>query len=560
MTRPALSTSDREEVEGSSFRRLVSPDGQHGRLRSLIGWQSPGVRRDSDRDMALSQGIQDEEEVSGGDFIVVDGKFLTGTGLMQKRNDTPGVVLEHGQRGTSRHRSADQRLFNGQQSRDNQQSEGQGLLVDEHLNAAPSVPIDHLNNSSLGYVVGSEGQVLVELPRTEGQGSLADERLNAAPSVPIDQLNTLSLGTFVGQRSKDQAPTPVRQHIDDQRQTSQPCGKAQASTTNLLNAVGRRAALQLDQVDRASTTKSSHDTSGATDGHGNTGSRGATAHPDSLQARQWSNYDDVEEDSSVNQDTVNTVAENSQRRSCVRVQQVSPPSGSGNGIRLIDDYDDICDEVCIRRRRYTDYEDGAHKTGWTPEQSTMNKFPRTSPARDTGKYDGEVELMPTSNNRGDRTLQVAHERGAIGEYSSEEVSNNTILHLAPMCGADDRRNSTILHLPPERGAVDGINTSIECKPTTLHPAPERGTISENSAYSGDGQPTTLHLARPNVGRSLVTDEGHEDTTLHLSPARGASGHQFGASGHQFEKSGKQFTDSVRSVSYTHLTLPTKRIV
>jgi len=84
MTRPALSTSDREEVEGSSFRRLVSPDGQHGRLRSLIGWQSPGVRRDSDRDMALSQGIQDEEEVSGGDFIVVDGKFLTGTGLMQK--------------------------------------------------------------------------------------------------------------------------------------------------------------------------------------------------------------------------------------------------------------------------------------------------------------------------------------------------------------------------------------------------------------------------------------------------------------------------------------------
>ena len=468
--------------------------------------------------MALSQGIQDEEEVSGGDFIVVDGKFLTGTGLMQRRNDASGLLLEHGQRGTSRHPSVDQRLFNGQQPRDNQQSEGQGLLVDEHLNAAPSAPIDHLNDSSLGYVVGSEGQVLVELPRTEGQGlladehlnaapsvpidhlndsslgyvvgsegqvlvelqrtegqgSLADERLNAAPSVPIDQLNTLSLGTFVGQRSKDQTPTSVRQHIDDQRQTSQPCGKAQASTTNLLNAVGRRAALQLDQVDRASTTKSSHDTSGATDGHGNTGSRGATAHPDSLQPRQWSNYDDVEEDSSVNQDTVNTVAENSQRRSCVRVQQVSPPSGSGNGIRLIDDYDDICDEVCIRRRRYTDYEDGAHKTGWTSEQSTMNKFPRTFPARDTGEYDGEVELMPTSDNRGDR----------------------------------------ILHLPPERGAVDGISTSIECKPLILqvarpnvgqalvaegsrndiilHLAPVCGAMSENSAYPGDGQPFSLH--------------------------------------------------------------------
>lgn len=201
------------------------------------------------------------------------------------------------------------------------------------------MPIDHLNNSSLGYVVGSEGQVLVELQRTEGQGSLADERLNAAHSVPIDQLNTLSLGTFVGQRSRDQTSTSVRQHVNDQRRPCQPNGKAQASTTNLLNAVGRRTALQRSQVDQAPTTKSSHDTSGATDSHGNTGSRGAAAHPDSLQARQWSNYDDVEEDSSVNQGTANMVAEIGQRRSCVRVQQVSPPSGSGNGIRLIDDYD-----------------------------------------------------------------------------------------------------------------------------------------------------------------------------------------------------------------------------
>ena len=131
--------------------------------------------------------------------------------------------------------------------------------------------------------------------------------------------------------------------------------------------------------------------------------------------------------------------------------------------------------MCIRRRWYTDGVDGAHKTGWTSEQSTMNKFPRTSPARDTGKYDGEVELMPTSDNRDDSyTLQVVHERGAIGEYNSEGGSNSTILHLSS-----------------EREIVDGISTSIECKDLTLHSAPACGAMSENSAYPGDGRPLTL---------------------------------------------------------------------
>ena len=91
MTRPALSTSDREEVEGSRFRRLVSPDESHGRLRSLMGWQSPDVTRDADRDVAISQGFQDEQEVSSGDLIVVDGKLGNFVGQRSKdQTSTPG--------------------------------------------------------------------------------------------------------------------------------------------------------------------------------------------------------------------------------------------------------------------------------------------------------------------------------------------------------------------------------------------------------------------------------------------------------------------------------------
>ena len=55
---------------------------------------------------------------------------------------------------------------------------------------------------------------------------------------------------------------------------------------------------------------------------------------------------------------------------------------------------------------------------------------------------------------------------------------------------------------------------------TLQVVPACGAMSENSACPGDGQPFSLHLARPNVGQDLVADEEREDLSLHLSSERG----------------------------------------
>ena len=93
VTASAQSDSDREGTEEDGIRRRDSPDGPDRRLMSLTKSQSSDVERDADRDMAISQGYQDVEEVCNGDLTVVDGKFFAGTGLTSRGTEAESQGL-----------------------------------------------------------------------------------------------------------------------------------------------------------------------------------------------------------------------------------------------------------------------------------------------------------------------------------------------------------------------------------------------------------------------------------------------------------------------------------